>query len=117
MSIITKPASMTKGTPAPFTLDREELAEHSAITDGYYQDSSNWKKVIFYYQSTAGNQTKSVAFDIESNQTVSNFVTSVKARSFFQIKSIFIFDYDGASIGIQRSDLSAGERSEMDVAF
>lgn len=115
--MITKPASISKGTSVDFTLDISALTAHAGVTDLYYQDSSNLKRVVFFYQSSVGNQTKRVRFEIKDGSFTGKFSSSLKARSIFQLKTIFIYDYDGAFFALKREALSNSEKSEIDVAL
>lgn len=118
MAILTKPGTVLKGTPANFSLDKDELAAHSALSsDAYFSDNSNWKKVLFLFKSSVGNQSEAVSFDATQAFPVGVFSVSTRARNIFQISGIIISDYDGANFVIQRSQLSPAERSAMDVAF
>lgn len=118
MSIITKPATILKGTPATFTLNKADLAQVPSVAAdvSYFADSTNWKKVRVSYVSSTGNQSEVVLFDATEANPSGQFLASLKARSEFQIKHITIEDFDGGVFKINRSELVDPE-NEFDISF
>lgn len=107
MSIITKP-SVTKGTPAQFTLNKSELLQHSLVqADPYFSDSLNWYRVNLVYKSTTGSQYEIVEFDASQANPTGTFLISEKARDEFQIQKVQIMDFDGGFLEIPRSNLTS----------
>jgi hypothetical protein len=112
MPILTKP-SVTKGTPAQFALSKSDLKNHPAITDVFFQNDANWKTVSIQYKNVEG-QKKTLVFDAKQPSPVKNFLASEGARSDFQVQSVTIFDEDGGSYTIERSELNS---ADFDVIF
>jgi hypothetical protein len=117
MAILTKPGSISKGTSVDFTLNIEDLVVHPGITDAYYQDPSNLKRVVFFYESAVGNQTKRVRFEIQNGVLTGKFSSSPKVRDLFHLKTIFLYDFDGAFFALERPALSAEDKTNLDVAL
>lgn len=111
MPILTKP-SVSKGSPASFTLNKALLA--AIPTDPYFQDTANWYRVILKYESSVGGQREKVLFDASQASPVGSFLMSIHARDPFQIKEIVIYDFDGGYYSIPRASLTA---SEFDVVL
>jgi hypothetical protein len=108
MAIITKPTAIEKGSSAPFSLSKSELASHPlVVADSYFSNSENWSKIIITYKSSVGNQHELVEFDATSPSPAGSFLASVKARDIFEVQHIEIVDFDGGIFIIHRSDLSA----------
>ena len=115
MSIITKPQSIQKGTPATFTLSKVELASHPLIiADDYFNNTQNWCKIIVTYKSNVGNQYELVEFDATSPVLEGIFLASDKARNSFQVQQIEIVDFDGGIFTIERADLTV---ADFDLTF
>lgn len=112
--MLTKPSTIYKGSPATFTLDKAALAAHSGITDSYYADTANWKKVLLSYKSSVGNQKETVRFDQGSSEGV--FEVSLRARNSFQLQNVFIYDFDNAFLAVPRSAFTSTELSQFDVS-
>ena len=105
MPILTKPATINKNVAASLTLDKSLLKVHAAITDSYYQDDTNWSKVIFNYKNSFG-QHETVIFDATQPTPTKDFLVSDKARSDFQLQSISIIDMDGGKFKMRRSAIA-----------
>lgn len=111
MSIITKPSSIVKGAEASITLNKVDLVSVVASmgTDAYYEDSSNWSKVILQYGSSTGNQKEIMSFDATQSSPTSTFLVSDKALDIFEVHKIIIVDFDGGVFSIPRSELVTAE--------
>jgi hypothetical protein len=110
MAIITKPETIYKGQEASFSLSKTELANLPIVSnDPYFQNTSNWLKVVFNFKSSAGNQSKIVEFDATLEDPMGSFYSSSRARDQFQIQSIHIVDFDLQVFIIQRSQLSVAD--------
>jgi len=108
MSILTKPAVISKGTPALFTLNKSELAALSAISsDSYFSDSTNWSQIYLFYKSVEGNQTETVSFDARNLSPSAFFDVSLQARNAFTLQNILIFDFDNAAHVVKREQIPA----------
>lgn len=115
MSIISKPASILKGTDVSFTLFKTNLVNNSVVSsDDYFSDFSNWKRVNLNYVSTEGNQIKIVSFNDEDGFFDGTFSSSDKARDSFIIESITIIDYDGQFLKVDREFLNS---EDFDITF
>lgn len=111
MPILTKPA-ITKGTPASFSLDK--VALKALVSDSYYMDENNWKKVVMMYESSSGGQKVKAQFNAALTTPTGAFKVSARARDAFNIKEIIIYDYDGGYYVIPRSALTV---SEFDISL
>lgn len=110
MSIITKPSSISKNSPAEFILNKTALAAVTSVAaDPYYSLSSNWSKVIIQYKSSVGNQKEVLQFDATQSSPTSQFLVSEKARDIFEVQKIVIADFDGGVFLIPRSQLNTAE--------
>jgi hypothetical protein len=115
MSIITKPQSIQKGSPATFSLSKVDLASHPlVVADDYFNDAQNWSKIIITYKSTVGSQYELVEFDATSPAPEGVFLASDKARDSFQVQHIEIVDFDGGIFTINRSALTV---ADFDLTF
>lgn len=109
MTILTKPNSISKGTPAQFSISKLELAQHPLVSaDAYYSVQSNWKAISLLYVNPEG-QMKDVKFNATVASPVANFLASSTARDIFEIHSVRIIDFDGGVFSIPRSELTPSE--------
>lgn len=114
MSIITKPSTIYKNANANFVLNKADLAQHPLVSsDLYFSDTQNWKWVKLLY-SSEGNQFSVVEFITNVSVPIGIFRVSGYARDVFSVDKIIIFDFDGGSLEIPRSQLVA---SEFDIDF
>jgi hypothetical protein len=110
MAIITKPGSITKGTPATFTLNKSELlAVASVQADAYFSNSSNWNRVSVIYNSNPGSQYEIVEFNATGASPTGVFSVSDKARDIFEVQSVIIIDFDGGIFTVPRSELNTAD--------
>jgi hypothetical protein len=115
MSIITKPQSVQKGTPATFSLSKINLASHPLVAaDDYFNNAQNWSKIIITYKSSIGSQYELVEFDATLPILEGIFLASDKARDSFEVQHIEIVDFDGGIFTINRADLIA---TDFDLTF
>ncbi len=116
MAIITKPSSIMKGESFTFSLSKSELADLQILnSDSYFRDTDNWDKVVLNYNSSIGNQHKSLTFNASDISPSFVFSTSDKARNSFIVYSIDIIDFDGQIFSIPRSELNA-EDFDLDLS-
>jgi hypothetical protein len=109
MPIITK-GPLTKGSPTTVTLSKTDLVAVSKVSsDAYFSDSSNWKKVMIFFESSVGNQSKMLTFNATQSVPTAILSTSGKARDSFVVKSVVIHDFDGGSLELTRSDITTAE--------
>lgn len=106
MPILTKP-SVTRAKPASFSLDKSLLV--GLISDAYYKDTANWKSIVLQYVSSVGKQKSKVLFDASQATPTGEFLVSIKARHFFEVEAIIVYDFDGGHYLIPRSSLTASE--------
>lgn len=115
MAILTKPSVILKGTPAIFSLSKSELLALAIVqNDDYFSDMQNWSRVNLKYRSSVGKQYELVEFNATSDNPTGIFSVSSRAKNYFQIISIEIFDFDGGVFVIPRSNLNT---SLFDVKF
>jgi hypothetical protein len=104
--LISKPASVTKGTPQVISFDRDEVA--ALISDEYFQDPLNWSKVTFYYKDATGIQKNYCHMDLVSDS--GSFKVSVRAlTNTWQLFKVFVEDFDGGLYVIRRADLGSSD--------
>jgi hypothetical protein len=110
MAIITKPGTITKGVDNAMQLSKANLALQSKVAaDPYFNQQSNWNKVILMYASVDGGQDAVVAFDATQASPAANFKVSNKARNQFNIVKLVIQDFDNGELTLKRSDLVPAE--------
>lgn len=110
MTILTKPGSLTKGTPAALSISKSALAALGVVSgDAYFSDTANWSFVRIIYVSSVGNQRHSAKFDCSESTPASTFITSSRARDVFNVESIAIVDFDGGMLSVPASALNAAE--------
>lgn len=106
MSFISKPEFISKGAAAVFSLLEEQLLLHPLVSsDPYFSVSSNWKKVVLFYNSTEGGQKATVSFETAQSLLTAQFFVSTQARDVFNISGAYILDFDGGKIVIPRDSL------------
>lgn len=115
MAIITKPNTVLKGTPNIFSLSKAELLALPIVqNDEYFSDMGNWNRVNLKFRSSIGKQYELVEFNATLENPTGIFSVSARAKNFFQIVSIEIFDFDGGVFVVPRSSLNT---SHFDVKF
>lgn len=115
MAIITKPNNVLKGVPNIFSLSKSELAALPIVqNDSYFSDMENWSRVNLKYRSSVGKQYELVEFNATLANPTGIFSVSARAKNYFQLVSIEIFDFDGGVLVIPRSNITA---SQFDVKF
>lgn len=108
MALLTIP-SITKGTPASISLDKEALFGIASVAaDAYFGDSENVKMCFVYYKSTAGNQKKVLNFNLEDLAPADTIVFSAKARPSFAVTKIVLEDYDEGFFTIPVEEIPSG---------
>ena len=109
MPILTKPA-VVKNVPTPFTLTKSLLAALPLVSsDPYFSVQLNWNKIVLVYKSSIGEQKSIVIFEASQEVPSGDFFISSKARNFFNVERIDIYDFDNDRISIPRSALNAIE--------
>ena len=94
--------NITKGVPAQFTIDKNELA-NLVPSESYFKISSNWKQIILNYRSSGSHkQNVFVRMDATLSSPVGDFKISAKAQNHFEIIYISIYDFDGGKFIIRR---------------
>jgi hypothetical protein len=104
--LISKPASITKGTSQVISFNRNEVA--ALITDAYFQDPLNWSKITFYYKDATNVQKVYCHMNLVSDSGT----FKVSARAFtntWQLFKILIEDFDGGVHIIRRADLGSND--------
>lgn len=106
MAILIKPAKIDRDSLTEFTLNKQELAELSAVSENsFFSDISNWKSVSIVYRSDVGDQNSVVKFDATKNEPKSTFLATFNARDLFEVTKITIEDFDGGKLEIHKNDL------------
>jgi hypothetical protein len=109
MPILTK-ASITKGTPAAFTLDKSLLSALGLVSgNSLFSNQSVWSRVVLTFKSTVNKQTKTLTFDASLSSPTALFRTSSSADNIFRIQRINIYDKDGANLLIPRSAITVDD--------
>jgi hypothetical protein len=109
MPILTKSA-VVKNVPAPFTLNKSLLAALPLVSnDPYFSVQLNWSKIVLVYKSSIGEQESTVIFEASQTVPSGDFFISSKARDFFNVERIDIYDFDNDRISIPRSALNVAD--------
>ena len=115
MAIITKPATLTKGTSMSFLLNKSELASLNEVSsNAYYSDMQNWQSVLVKYKSSNGNQYEVLKFNASNATPEAYFNVSARALDLFEVQTIQIVDFDGGIFTIGRGSLTT---ADFDVDF
>lgn len=113
MAIITKPTTIERGQAYSFTLNKADLI--TAVSgDTYFENSSNWFKVLVSYKSDTNSQYEVVEFNGQDATPTGEFLVSANSEGNFQVSYVQIIDFDGGTKTLLRADLNT---SEFDVSF
>jgi len=89
--LLTIPTTPEKGEFQTYTLDVSDLID--LVTQEYYQDQDNWRRVIVAYKSLTGNQLNLLSFTPDGGDTLTKQgFFAPESFSFFIIQSITIVD-------------------------
>jgi len=89
--LLTIPTTPEKGEFQTYTLDVSDLID--LVTEEYYQDQDNWRRVIVAYKSITGNQLNLLSFTPDGGDTLTKQgFFAPESFSFFIIQSITIVD-------------------------
>lgn len=106
MTILIKPAKIDRDSLTEFTLNKQELAELTIVSEhSFFSDISNWKTVSIFYRSDIGSQNSIVKFDATKTEPKSNFLATFNARDAFEVTKITIEDFDGGKLDIHSQNL------------
>lgn len=109
MTLLAKPTSITKGSPALFTLDKAALAALPAIdADDYFRDTDNWRQVRIIYKTPFGGKEE-VIFDAAPLHPTAYFNVSIRGRGFFDFDTIYIEDFDNGYLMVDKVFLPSAE--------
>jgi hypothetical protein len=101
-----KPTSLNKNTN--FTLTCSKASLQALISDSYYLDDTNWKKVVLYYRDATGSQKTYVAVDAVAMTGV--IKVSARARgNTWQLYKVLVQDFDGGALIIKRASLDSSD--------
>ena len=115
MAIITKPSTVSRGTKATFTLNKNDLAANSIVSnDSYFSSQSVWNTVALHYKSNARDQHEEVLFNAIEATPEGDFLVSQHSVGDFLIDHISISDFDGGRLIVPRSSLTV---IDFDVTF
>jgi len=116
MAILTKPGIITKGFPATFTINKENLAGlYNVRIDPYFQFAANWSKISIVYENQFKN-SETVSFDATQLIPIAKFDVSDKVRGEFTVKAVLIFDFDGDVLVIPKDFLQSTPELQADFA-
>jgi hypothetical protein len=89
--LLTIPSTPEKGEFQTYTLDVSDLID--LVTQEYYQNQDNWRRVIVAYKSLTGNQLNLLSFTPDGGDTLTKQgFFAPESFSFFIIQSITIVD-------------------------
>lgn len=109
MAILTK-GSIVKGSANAVQLSKADLLAHAKVAaDSYFNQQTNWYKVMLMYKSDVGEQNVLVSFDATVPTPASSFFVSNKARNQFNIEKLVLIDFDNGELIIPRSGLVTAE--------
>jgi len=101
-----KPISLTKNTN--FTLTCSGSAIKALISDSYFSDDRNWKKVVLYYKDATGSQKTYITIDAVALTGI--IKVSSKARgNTWQLYKVLVQDFDGGAYIIKRASLGSSD--------
>lgn len=107
--LVSKPASLAAGSSVELTLDRSNL-DSQVSSDAYFSDSSNWKRVVFYYFDATGFQKSAVIFDSVGATMTGTFSVSSRAKkNTWQLYKVVVEDFDGGKLVILRDVIGSSD--------
>jgi hypothetical protein len=116
MALITKPTTPEKGEFQNYGLNQSDLI--SLISDVYFQDRTNWQKVILTYVSTVSNQLSIISFtpsEVDNEITALGFFAT-EARDIFQLSNISIYDKQNGRLRFERSQIPSASSYDVDFS-
>ena len=107
MAIISGQDQAAKGTSVTVSLNKSEFFLLPSIAnDPYYADPNKTASIRFLYRSVEGNQRVSLVFKDPSVATPTGLLKfSAYARNSFQLKKIFLYDFDGGYLEVAAEDI------------
>lgn len=104
--LTTKPVYLQKGTTNSISYSTVSLT--ALVTDdAYFEDNTNWKKVVFYYRDATGKQKTYVT--MQGSQSGAISVSSRALGNTWQLYKILISDFDGGTYTVKRSSLDSSD--------
>jgi hypothetical protein len=102
--LLTIPSTPEKGESQTYTLNVSDLI--ALVNSAYYEDETNWRKVIVAYKSLTGNQLNLLSFIPDGNPTISkDGFFAPECFSFFIVQSITIVDKQNGTYILNNSDI------------
>ena len=102
--LLTIPTTPEKGEFQTYTLDVSDLI--ALVTEEYYQDQENWRRVIVAYKSLEGNQLNLLSFTPDGGDTLTKQgYFAPESFSFFGIQSISIIDKQNGTYILTSSEI------------
>jgi len=102
--LLTIPTTPEKGEFQTYTLDVSDLID--LVTEEYYQDQDNWRRVIVAYKSLTGNQLNLLSFTPDGGDTLTKQgFFAPESFSFFGIQSISIIDKQNGTYILTSSEI------------
>ena len=102
--LLTIPTTPEKGEFQTYTLDVSDLID--LVTEEYYQDQENWRRVIVAYKSLEGNQLNLLSFTPDGGDTLTKQgYFAPESFSFFGIQSISIIDKQNGTYILTSSEI------------
>lgn len=117
MPIITKPGTITKNSPASFSLSKSSLAAVASVAASpWYSNTSNWKRVVLNYKSTQYNEQLYVTFDATVASPTGTWLAPSICQDVFNIQSISIVDFANGIFRVPSSELNNAE-FQVDMSY
>jgi hypothetical protein len=115
MSLLTLPVAPAKDELQNYSLDQAALV--ALISDEYFQDKNNWKKVLLTYVSSVSNQLSMISFvpNLSGDISVAPGFFSPEARDNFQVSNITIYDKQNGRLIFSRAEIPSV--ASYDISF
>jgi hypothetical protein len=113
MALITIPGVPQKNTFQNYSINVPDLI--ALVTQTYFQDQTNWKKIILTYVSSVSNQISLISFTADELLTTltSPGFFAEEARSSFQVSNITIYDKQNGRFRLERSQIPNVENYDL----
>jgi len=113
MSLLTIPPVPTKGSFQNYGLNQADLI--ALVSQTYFQDKANWKKVILTYVSSVSNQISLITFSPDEliNEVIAPGFFSDEARASFLVQNISIYDKQNGRFRLERSQIPNVENYDL----
>lgn len=104
MSFITTPGSMVKGTEEVISFNKESFLFQVAISDPFFANERNWKRVALVFEDAAGKQRQYAI--LSDGWSKAKFQPSETSRTgTWALKEIHMYDHHMGFYKIERAEL------------